>query len=363
MKDNIFKNNVRIISSISILGISILNCNASNLTSKGKDFIKSENNKIIEKEDKKYNNCIDKIENTNVITSINSIKEKGINTDLILNNDHNNSIKNKKQDPESEAYKSFLQEAYKRYENGCIIIAVFDKNQNEHVNEIENNFKNQLKSRNITNFSDYFHSEEKVIDIYNTQKDYEEKDNTKNNQEGTTSVFIYNSDIIENLSPTEFRKNFKKAKSIKIIGKLNNSTSKTENQNSVNLKYLFKNFEFLEELDLSEFNTQNVTDMSGMFYECKNLRRINLSNFNTNEVTNMRYMFNECSALNELNLSSFNTDNVTNMQGMFYKCSNLYSLDLSNFNTNKVNDMSAMFHKCSNLKICNYYARNVLYML
>ena len=169
MKDNIFKNNVRIISSISILGISILNCNASNLTSKENEFSFKW---IIKRASKKYNNCIDKIENTNVITSINSIKEKGINTDLILNNDHNNSIKNKKQDPESEAYKSFLQEAYKRYENGCIIIAVFDKNQNEHVNEIENNFKNQLKSRNITNFSDYFHSEEKVIDIYNELKEY-----------------------------------------------------------------------------------------------------------------------------------------------------------------------------------------------
>ena len=335
MKDNIFKNKVRIISSISILGISILNCNASNLTSKENDFIKSENNKIIEKEDEKYNNYIGEIEDKNVITSIKSIKkEEKNNTNLILNNDHNNSIKNKKQDPESEAYKSFLQEAYKRYGNGCIIIAVFDKNQNKYVEEIENNFKNQLKSRNITNFSDYFHKEGNVIDIYNTQKDYEEKDNTKNNQEGITSVFIYNNDIIENFSTKEFRENFKKAKSIKIIGKLNNSTSKTENQNSVKLKSLFKNFEFLEELDLSEFNTQNVCDMSSMFYECKNLRRINLSNFNTNSVTNMRYMFNECSALNELNISNFNTENVTNMQGMFYKCSNLYSLDLSNFNTN-----------------------------
>ena len=80
---------------------------------------------------------------------------------------------------------------------------------------------------------------------------------------------------------------------------------------------LFFNLYYLQNLDLSSFNTQNVTNMSYMFYKCNNLQSLDLSSFNTQKVTNMSYMFYECKYLQNLDLSSFNTQNVTSMIDMF----------------------------------------------
>lgn len=72
------------------------------------------------------------------------------------------------------------------------------------------------------------------------------------------------------------------------------------------------------ELSLAGWNTENVTDMSYMFKGCKNVTGIDVTWFDTRNVTTMAYMFAGCSSyLQELNLSNFNTANVTDMSGMF----------------------------------------------
>ena len=117
--------------------------------------------------------------------------------------------------------------------------------------------------------------------------------------------------------------------------------------------YMFSRCEYLEELDLSNFDTSSITDMKMMFNDCSNLSNLDLSNFSTSNVLNMAHMFYGCSGLSNLDLSNFNTSNVISMQAMFTSCSGLISLDLSNFDTSSVTDMSSMFGGCENLKSLN----------
>ena len=82
-----------------------------------------------------------------------------------------------------------------------------------------------------------------------------------------------------------------------------------------------------------------------MFRGCNYINKLNLSNFNTQNVTNMEYMFDGCKSLNDLDLSNFNTQNAINMEFMFNKCNSLKSLNLSNFNTQKLINMGyILFH-------------------
>ena len=94
------------------------------------------------------------------------------------------------------------------------------------------------------------------------------------------------------------------------------------------LKGLFKNCEFLEEINFIKFNRKDIIDMSEMFNGCKNLNKINLFNVKTDKVKDMSYMFSGCSSLKEINLLTFITTNVTNMQNMFEGCSKLEILNL-----------------------------------
>ena len=98
-----------------------------------------------------------------------------------------------------------------------------------------------------------------------------------------------------------------KLKKIKGIEKFN--TIKAENMNST-----FCACHELEELDLSNFNnsnvkdTSNVNDMSYMFNQCHNLKEIKgINNFNTIKVNIMKAMFQQYNLLEELDLSNFNT--------------------------------------------------------
>ena len=121
------------------------------------------------------------------------------------------------------------------------------------------------------------------------------------------------------------------------------------------LKGLFKNCEYIKEINFIKFNRKDISDISEMFYGCKNLDNLNLLNFKTDRVTNMSYLFYGCSSLKSLNLSNFNTSNVINIQNMFEDCSNLEKLNLCNFKTEKVVYMNDMFYECKSLKKINIY--------
>ena len=60
-------------------------------------------------------------------------------------------------------------------------------------------------------------------------------------------------------------------------------------------------------------------------------------------VTDTAEMFRNFNELTSIDLSNFDTSKVKGMSCMFFNCSDLYKLDLSNFDTSKVNDMTCMF--------------------
>ena len=138
--------------------------------------------------------------------------------------------------------------------------------------------------------------------------------------------------------------------SLKNIEKLqfdNINTSKV-----VDMSYMFSNFEYLTNLDLSIFDTENVIDMSNMFSSYYNLKEINLSSFNTKNVKSMSEMFFECESLERLSLKNFDTTNVEDFDLTFGYMKNLKKLDLSNFTFNpNLHTAYRMFKECKSLNI------------
>lgn len=121
-----------------------------------------------------------------------------------------------------------------------------------------------------------------------------------------------------------------------------------------NLKYgfyidLFGHPEYIEKIDLSDYDTTYIADMSLMFSSCSSLKELNVSNFNTRRVVDMYGVFKFCHSLVKLDLSNFNTSNVNNMAYMFYGCLSLQELDLSNFSVKNVIYNLNMFRQCSKL--------------
>lgn len=119
---------------------------------------------------------------------------------------------------------------------------------------------------------------------------------------------------------------------------------------------LFKDFQYLNKLDLSKFYTSRVTDMNRMFnltgYSNTTFTMNLGDNFDTSNVTDMQNMFRGTgysSTIFTLNLGDkFDTSKVKDMSNMFYMTgynSTLFKLDLGdNFNTSNVEDMTAMFY-------------------
>ena len=118
-----------------------------------------------------------------------------------------------------------------------------------------------------------------------------------------------------------------------------------------NLKKMFEGCYELKYLDLSNFNTSKVKDMTTLFNQCYELEYLDLSNFDTTNVTDMSYMFTQCQNMKEIKgINNFNTKKVKNMLDMFQGCCELKDLDLSNFDTSNVIDMRFMFSLCNKLK-------------
>ena len=113
--------------------------------------------------------------------------------------------------------------------------------------------------------------------------------------------------------------------------------------------WLFSKCSYLENIDVSEFDTSRVSNMSGMFSETPILI-IDASGFDTSNVTNMSGMFFMCLYSVCIDISGFDTSNVREMNSMFYNCSRLKTIYASNlFNTDNVTSSSAMFRDCTSL--------------
>ena len=163
------------------------------------------------------------------------------------------------------------------------------------INNIENNDNNY---KQIIKIKIKVNKDNEEIKIYNGNKDI---------NENNIILFIENKEI-------------KFEKVINNLKKGNYNLIIEINQNIYNCEDMFKNCEYIIEIEFINCDTKYFTNMSGMFYGCKSLNNLNISNFDTKNVTDMSRMFYFCESLNNLNLSNFDTKNVTNMSGMFFDC-------------------------------------------
>ena len=117
---------------------------------------------------------------------------------------------------------------------------------------------------------------------------------------------------------------------------------------------MFKDCEYIIEMDFTHFDTSQVTNMLGMFQNCKRLKSLNLSNFDTSNVNNsMHNMFWNCYSLEYIDISNFNTSQIKGFGHMFCNCTSLLSIDLSNFDTSECTTFDYMFYGCKNLTSLN----------
>ena len=123
-------------------------------------------------------------------------------------------------------------------------------------------------------------------------------------------------------------------------------------KNMTDCRFLFRNCDNIESVDLSSFDSSNVNNMNYMFGKCHFLKEVDLSNLVTDKVKDMSYMFAKCASLEKIIFpSSFNTKNVEKMDFMFINCTELSEIQFSSsFTTNNVTTMKGMFKLCSNLK-------------
>ncbi len=137
---------------------------------------------------------------------------------------------------------------------------------------------------------------------------------------------------------------------------------------------LFRDCQYVQEMDLEKLDVSAVTNMISMFDGCWELRSVDVSGWDTSNVTNMSSMFNECNFLESVDVSEWDTSNVTAMSLMFRYCwalesldvsgwvtsnakflndmfydSGVKSLDVGGWDTSKVTNMNGMFHGCSGL--------------
>lgn len=131
---------------------------------------------------------------------------------------------------------------------------------------------------------------------------------------------------------------------------------------NTSMKYMFTNFQTVENIYITNLNTVGVTSMVATFFNCLVLKQIDLSNFDTSLVTNMDSMFGFCQGLEYLDLSSFNTKNLKSMDSMFTWSNKLKSINLSSFDTSSVTNMRMVFHICyslTSLDLSNFDTKNV----
>ena len=111
-----------------------------------------------------------------------------------------------------------------------------------------------------------------------------------------------------------------------------------------NMSKMFRNCE-TSFVNIRHFHTSRVRTMSGMF-EDSSAKIEGIECLDTSNVTNMSHMFKNYQYLDETDLSGLDISKVKSMTGMFEGC-RAYKLDLSNFDTSNVKTMSRMFYKCS----------------
>lgn len=118
---------------------------------------------------------------------------------------------------------------------------------------------------------------------------------------------------------------------------------------------------YINEINLTDFNTSTVEDMSFLFFNTENIGNFDFSSLEVSSVTSMEGMF-RASSFEEFDFSTWDTSNVTDMSQMFSGDvgrdrdpvpMNITKLDLSELNTDSLNDSYRMFANLDGLEEIN----------
>ena len=90
------------------------------------------------------------------------------------------------------------------------------------------------------------------------------------------------------------------------------------------LKVEIKNRLDRGQTNLNDIDTSKITDMSSLFYEFDFIDKIDISLWDTSNVTNMNYMFGGCARFS-CDLSKWDVSKVKDMHGMFDTCTRFNS--------------------------------------
>ncbi len=126
----------------------------------------------------------------------------------------------------------------------------------------------------------------------------------------------------------------------------------TSKINDMSELFVGDDLNYIEYIDISDWNVSNVLDMSHMFYSCLSLKHIgDISNWHVNQVKLMTDMFFDCIELEHVgDLSNWRVDDLENTNGMFGNCEKIKTLgNLSSWHVENITDMSYMFGGCKNL--------------
>lgn len=118
--------------------------------------------------------------------------------------------------------------------------------------------------------------------------------------------------------------------------------------NITNMNRLFRDYNHLKYIDISNWKVSQVTSMTFMFPS--SLEKINLSKWDVENVKNMSSMFSGCKNLKNVDISDWDVKNLENCNEMFCDCLSLEEVDLSYWNPQKLRSCEDMFTNCKNLK-------------
>jgi len=111
-------------------------------------------------------------------------------------------------------------------------------------------------------------------------------------------------------------------------------------------------------IDISNVNklsgTQSIKRLGkniqfyGLFADFDKVEMIDITGWDTSKFENMEYMFYNCNSLKEIRgLDTIDTSKLKCMDYMFYKCENIINIPL--FNTQSIEDMNYTFIGCDSL--------------
>lgn len=127
--------------------------------------------------------------------------------------------------------------------------------------------------------------------------------------------------------------------------------SEWEMSQAIDLSYMFKECEYIEEIKLSDWNVSNVRKFIGMFSLCDKLKSLDLSKWKTLSAQNMKYMFNKCESLTTIgDISKWNIKQVLDFNHMFNYCRKL-SCNISSWKFNKKARISNMNDYAEGVKL------------